>query len=368
MFCGVPNNGPRKLWNDHLDRSSQRVDVLDHGVDVLPLVPVGRPEHEGLWHPLAPHLSDDLVYKRSVYVRLESCLRCCCSSSHLRYVPRPCLGCDPFLNEDPSVCVPQPSFLMRFLPAVGYALSPAVGPLFPAAVALFTSCRSAPLYQQWVRSFLFFCGYRQPSIWSVLPVDCCSRFTCASSASPLAVAERCSVTYHVTRLCLFELCPLPGVATFECVSLSLRAWQGLGCLDELFARPRADPRAPLSTLFHVLLLSTHLRVLRVACWTAQHHSLLFRALCVEVFDSRAQVLWFFALTSSSCSGKRLEHEGDRVPRVPLWSAGATVRRLFRFGLRAAVPPKLCRCDSPQLSPLRLAVCLMVSGHFSTQTY
>ena len=39
-------------------------------------------------------------------------------------------------------------------------------------------------------------------------------------------------------------------------------------------------------------------------------------------------------------------------------------RVFRLGLRVAIPPKLC-CDSPQLSPLRLATCLMVSGHFST---
>ena len=39
----------------------------------------------------------------------------------------------------------------------------------------------------------------------------------------------------------------------------------------------------------------------------------------------------------------------------------------RFGLRAAVPPKLSLCDSSQLSPLRLAVCLVVSGHSSTQT-
>ena len=39
----------------------------------------------------------------------------------------------------------------------------------------------------------------------------------------------------------------------------------------------------------------------------------------------------------------------------------------RFGLRGALPPKLSLCDSSQLSPLRLAVCLVVSGHFSTQT-
>ena len=31
-----------------------------------------------------------------------------------------------------------------------------------------------------------------------------------------------------------------------------------------------------------------------------------------------------------------------------------------FGIRVAIPSKLC-CDSPQLSPLRLAMCLVVSG-------
>ena len=30
-------------------------------------------------------------------------------------------------------------------------------------------------------------------------------------------------------------------------------------------------------------------------------------------------------------------------------------------------PAEARCDSPQLSPLRFAICLVVSGHFSTQT-
>ena len=56
---------------------------------------------------------------------------------------------------------------------------------------------------------------------------------------------------------------------------------------------------------------------------------------------------------------------------------------YRFGLRVAIPPKLCesrhmyRCFllsrvictrlSPQLSPLRAAVCLVVSGHLLTQT-
>ena len=38
-----------------------------------------------------------------------------------------------------------------------------------------------------------------------------------------------------------------------------------------------------------------------------------------------------------------------------------------FGLRGRLPPQLSLCDSSQLSPLRLAVCLVVSGHSSTQT-
>ena len=50
---------------------------------------------------------------------------------------------------------------------------------------------------------------------------------------------------------------------------------------------------------------------------------------------------------------------------------------YRFGLQIAIPPKLCKSRhnsrvrsalvSPQLSLLRLAVCLVVSGHLSTQT-
>ena len=41
--------------------------------------------------------------------------------------------------------------------------------------------------------------------------------------------------------------------------------------------------------------------------------------------------------------------------------------VFRFGLRSALPTKPSHCDSPKLSLLRLAVCLVVSGHYSTQT-
>ena len=42
-------------WSFLAVRSFQRVDVLDHEVNVLLLVPVRRPEHGGLWHSHALH-------------------------------------------------------------------------------------------------------------------------------------------------------------------------------------------------------------------------------------------------------------------------------------------------------------------------
>ena len=44
--------------------------------------------------------------------------------------------------------------------------------------------------------------------------------------------------------------------------------------------------------------------------------------------------------SSSCSGDQPENGCDRVSRVTLQSADATVRRMFHFGIRAAATPKL----------------------------
>ena len=80
-----------------------------------------------------------------------------------------------------SCALPQPSSLVKFLPAVGNALPPAVGPIFLAVVALVSFANS--VNRPWC-----------------LPVDCCSRFTYVSSTSPPAVAERCSVTICVRAL------------------------------------------------------------------------------------------------------------------------------------------------------------------------
>ena len=84
----------------------------------------------------------------------------------------------------------------------------------------------------------------------------------------------------------------------------------------------------------------------LCCWTDQHHLRPLQLLCVEVI---------------------LLPANTRHPALVIsLSTDAIVLRVFRPGLRVMIPPKLC-CDSPQLSPLRLATSLMVSGHFSTQT-
>ena len=150
-----------------------------------------------------------------------------------------------------------------FLPAVGYALLPAVGPLFS------TRCGSA----------LFTSFHQDHSPARIHPV------------------------------CCFELCLLSGIAVCECVNLAPRApythhlrsvvpWfvKGLRWFDELFARPRADPRVRCAW-FGVI----------------QNHSLPSSLhVCVEGVVSRA---WFFAAWSwippccvlCNCSVRRREH-------------------------------------------------------------
>ena len=101
------------------------------------------------------------------------------------------------------------------LPAVGIALSAAVGPLFSPAVSpiSFTSCKSAP----------FLPGFAQ-------------RLSATFATSLLGAS--CAV--------LMALHKLPAIA---------RAL----VFDELSVRPRADPRVVLRTLLHVL---------RVVCWSS----------------------------------------------------------------------------------------------------
>ena len=173
------------------------------------------------------------------------------------------------------------------------------------------------------------------------------------------------------------LCPLPGVAACECVILAPRApnshhlcnlrprfHPGLGCLDEPFARPRADPRAPLRTHTHVLRVSSALLATVSLAWSWIQPCRVW-----STFVRRRECLVAGASASKVCIANGDVHlsSGFVLPCFPRSYTRLLWFVVFCFGPRAAVPPKLSLCGSPQLSPLRLASCLMVSGHFSTQT-
>ena len=230
----------------------------------------------------------------------------------------------------------------------------------------------------------------------------CSFTSCRSALLASFHQDHSSVRLH--PVCCFELCLLSGVAVCECVNLAPRApythhlrsvvpWfvKGLRWFDELFARPRADPRVRCAwfgvTQNHSLPSSLHV--------------------CVEGAVSRA---WFFAAWSwippccvlCSCSVRRREYlVAEPVPRRSAHcafrrtllcsvsrdraldcSGSSSSRRhpsqVISLSTDAIViwfsllrppgcTPAEALCDSPQLSPLRLAVCLVVSGHSSTQT-
>ena len=151
------------------------------------------------------------------------------------------------------------------------------------------------------------------------------------------------------------------------------------------ARPRAKPP----------VLRTHFHVLRVACWTDQHDSL-SPPRGARVEGAPPELGWppcsrhGRGFRRAACGLQQcVAGNASSLEPLPRMSVSQTAictfrqallclvsrdRALrcsglscFRFGLRGRLSPKLC-CDSPQLPPLRLAVCLLVSGHFSTQTY
>ena len=157
----------------------------------------------------------------------------------------------------------------------------------------------------------------------------------------------------------FELCPLPGVAACECVILAPRApnshhlcntmprfHQFLGCLDEPLARPRADPRALLRTHSHVLRISRTLWATVSSAWSRIPPCRVW-----STFVRRRECLVAGASASKVCIANGDLHlsSGFALLCFPrsytrlLWFVA------FCFGPRAAVPPKLSLCDSPQLS-------------------
>ena len=138
----------------------------------------------------------------------------------------------------------------------------------------------------------------------------------------------------------------PASPLCECVNLAPRAPTShhLCSVRPRFQQGLAMSRGAVSAV----------HVLRVVCWSDKHHLPLPRA---------------------PRGGRLLQSSVVPILRVhatiPHWSAlaerlsvDAIVLCVFHFGLQGRLPPKLGRCDSPQL---RMATSLMVSGQFSTQT-
>ena len=238
--------------------------------------------------------------------------------------------------------------------------------VFALLLGMLLSCLQLALLfsQLWVRSFGFFSS--GSSICSCSP----SRLTCA-----------------------FDLHSLPGVAVCECVSLAPRApctpsfavWcLGLSrpCVVLLRSSWHSMSRSPWDSMallrrfptsclpVHVL---THVFAARGLVVPRTTRSPPLCTFCVEGIVSRAVVrrrehlvagacaskvctapfvglcsAWFPAIVCSGSSSSR------RHPsQVISLSADAIVVWFPRLGLRGRLPPKLSRCDSSQLSPLRL---------------
>ena len=232
-------------------------------------------------------------------------------------------------------------FRMRFLPAVGYALFTLCGSALLSSITVFWTSASLPARR---RSSVLdrASGFLSPASSSLVVFAPRVRlrvvwWSPSTTHSPARAARVESVVF--SRSCNATLLSRALLLRSSWHSMSRPPWHSMALRrrftralvsDKLFARPRADPRA----LFFTILLSS----------AALARPL--QPLCVEVI---------------------LLPANTRHPALVIsLSTDATVLRVFRLGLRVAIPPKLC-CDSPQLSPLRLATCLMVSGHFSTQT-
>ena len=175
---------------------------------------------------------------------------------------------------------------------------------------------------------------------------CCWLLLAACLLLALLFSRHCSFLAVGTALCS----PAVGTALFSLlltVDHPITLFSGFG--------------HPSGQLLSVLLRAVHhalrdvpvhctlLHVLRVVCWTDQHHcSLPPRAaregLTFELSRSG------FVSTSFSCSGGQPEHEHDHVSRVLLRPLGCAPTEALRVAVVTA-----------------LAMCLMVSGHFSAQT-
>ena len=161
----------------------------------------------------------------------------------------------------------------------------------------------------------------------------------------------------------FRAVSAPGVAACECVILAPRApnshllcsvrprfHQGLGCPPHALSRA-ASLQSSLDHRIHGMVVDSVVpRVVHFLCVAKNASSL-------EPLPRRS------VSQSAICTF----HQALLCSVFPRSYTRLLLFVVFCFGPRAAIPPKLSLCDSPQLSPLRLALCLLVSGHFSTQT-
>ena len=170
--------------------------------------------------------------------------------------------------------------------------------------------------------------------------------------------------------------------------------------DELFARPRADPRVLFRTLLHVLRVAACGLVVPNTTRSpsppraARVEGVVFRL----VVNSAMPCLWPLLCVSGNtsslepvprrsarcafrrallCSASRDRLQWSFLPLPALCRKSSYVAALHesalsicvwgdrgslpwsgfpRFGLRGRLPPKLSHCDSSQLWPLRLTVC------------
>ena len=258
-----------------------------------------------------------------------------------RYIPRLVLAAT--LPERGSLrSSPQPVFLVSSCLLLAMLFLPAVGPLFPAVVAL--------SYQLWVRSFPFFSvstAFAATSLTS----------TCVSACSSQLLRTAAVRLRHVS--CNATLLSRAPLLRSSWHSMSRPPWHSMVLRrrftralvsDDLFARPRADPRVLFRTLLHVL---------RVVWWSPSTTLSPLRALRVwRVVVSRAR---------SGSSRLRRHPSSVRSRRGPEYGCDR-VSCSLSFGFQAAVPRNLrVVALFPQLSHcVRVATCLVVSGHFSTQ--
>ena len=310
---------------------------------------------------------------------------------------------------------------VRVCPAVGYALLlPAVGyALFLACSWLcsFTSCRSALLpavgplfYPLWVRSFGFFSS--GSSICSFHPV-CCLELCSLSPASLFASASvspherRAHTVFAVWCLGLSRACVLLLRSSWHSMSRSPWHSMALQCrfptscspvhvLTHVFSFARfftccawlrvvwlyptplapSPPRAArVEGVVFWLVVNSAMPCLWPLLRVAGNTSLLEpvprrstsqtanctsrQALLCLVSRDRPQ--WSFLPLPALC--RKSSHVAalhESALSICVWGDRGSLpwSGFPRFGLRGRLPKKLSHCDSSQLSPLRLTVCLV----------